>query len=197
MKIVYLDTETTGPDTAKDDVIELGTVHDRVDHAIATGICDAVRGCVWRFKPTVPVTPGALAVHGITDEALAGERTFIEQAGQVATELASADVLVGYNLDFDLQILQGEFKRAKLDWPVRPETLKIDVFKLWKMLEPRDLRSAHKRFAGGDFDGAHSAVGDANATRRVLVGMLGAHNLDLTWSDLAIRADPEHARGVK
>jgi DNA polymerase-3 subunit epsilon len=193
MKILYLDVETTGVDTAKDDVVELAIITDHADRGGATRLEHAISGYTRRYKPTVPIPASAVAIHGISDALVADLLPFSHCVVEVAKILATADVVVGYNLDFDLQMLQGEFKRAHEPWPFKPGVIVVDLWKLWKQLEPRNLQSAHRKFCGGgDFTGQHAASDDALATRRVLVGMLSMHDLmDKPWEHLAQIAEPK------
>jgi len=194
--ILYIDVETTGVDTAKDDVVELAIITDHADRGGATKLEHAISGYTRRYKPTVPIPASAVAIHGISDALVADLLPFSHCVVEVAKILATADVVVGYNLDFDLQMLQGEFKRAHEPWPCKPGVIVVDLWKLWKQLEPRNLQSAHRKFCGGgDFAGHHAASDDALATRRVLVGMLSMYDLmDKPWEHLAQIAEPKTSR---
>ncbi len=79
-----------------------------------------------------------------------------------------AHVLIGYNVGFDLDMLQAEFQRAGLDLLDVSSKLVIDPYWLWRKMEPRGLQQAHQRFVGAAFEGAHRAQADAQRTRRRL-----------------------------
>ena len=67
-KIAFLDVETTGRDSQKDRVIELGIVIGRQGEVIER------HG--WMINPGVPVSAESSAVHGIKDADLVGKPAF-------------------------------------------------------------------------------------------------------------------------
>ena len=58
-----------------------------------------------------PIDP-AERIHGITGAELAAERPFSVYAAQLHEMFSGAEVLIGYNVGFDLDMLQAEFGRA-------------------------------------------------------------------------------------
>lgn len=181
--ILVFDCETTGTDRVRDQVIEL---------CIQTGLADDAPSRVWRLRPQVPIHPGAQAVHGISMADLEGCPAFEAVADEVAAVFAGADVIVGYNLAFDIDMLQAEYTR--IGKPLVDFTQKkiVDPFRLWQQCEPRSLQHAHQRFVGGEFASAHSASADVAATGRVLSGMLKHFSLDGSdWDQIATRCDPQ------
>lgn len=70
----------------------------------------------WLLNPGIPMEPGAVAVHGITDE-YAAEHGMDAAAGvhEIATRVAKAVAcgmaLVGHNITFDLVLLDREIRR--------------------------------------------------------------------------------------
>lgn len=178
------DCETTGIDFAKDQVIELCVQH---------GLDGLGPSRTWRIRPTVPIHPAAQAVHGIAPEDLATCPTFASYADEIAAVFAAADVIVGYNIAFDIEMLQAEYGRIGRP-PLDLSSKKIvDAFRLWQQCEPRSLQHAHRRFVGDEFAAAHSATADVAATARVLVGMLEHFKLDADWTNIASVCDPGRA----
>jgi DNA polymerase-3 subunit epsilon len=178
------DCETTGTDRTRDQVVEL---------CVQVGLGDEARDVkTWRIKPDVPIHPGAQAVHGISIEDLADCPRFAAIADDVTRMFEGADVVVGYNIAFDIDMLQAEY--ARIGRPLLELANKqiIDAFKLWQVCEPRSLQHAHQRFVGNEFASAHSASADVVVTGRVLSGMLRHFSLDgQDWSQLATVCDPE------
>lgn len=175
--VLVLDTETTGTDVQNDQVVEL---------SMMDGIKKDAPCWTVRIKPHVAISPEAQAKHGISMEDLAGCESFSAYAGKVKAKLEAADVLVGYNLrKFDLPLLQAELCRAGVGEAELSGKHLVDVYCLWQNCEPRTLESAHKRFVGGDLDGAHSAEADTRATAAVLKGMARAFKVEETWNGLA------------
>jgi len=122
--MVGFDTETTG----------ISTTHDRiVTAALITRTGDGeptVR--TWLIDPGVPIPAAASAVHGIsTEKAQADGRqpadALAEIAGLLASALGSGIPVVGFNVQFDLSILEAELVRhglptiaERLGGPIRP-----------------------------------------------------------------------------
>jgi DNA polymerase-3 subunit epsilon len=188
VRVIVFDCETTGTDRMQDQIIELCTQH---------GLDDDALNQTWRIKPSVPIHPGAQAVHGITLADLEGCPAFAEVADAILAVFAEADVIVGYNIAFDIEMLQAELARAgrsPLDFQGKQI---VDAFRLWQQCEPRSLQHAHQRFVGNGFAAAHSASADVAATGRVLAGMLRAFNLDgQDWTQIANVCDPGRASWV-
>lgn len=187
-RIIVFDCETTGIDFTRDQVIELCVQH---------GLDDTAHSRTWRIKPSVPIHPAAQAVHGISADELASCPPFADYADEIALVFAQADVIVGYNLSFDIDMLQAEYTR--IGRPLLDLSGKqiVDAFRLWQQCEPRSLQHAHRRFVGDEFAAAHSASADVAATGRVLVGMLRHFNLHgQDWSQIAQVCDPGRASWV-
>ena len=175
-RLVIFDCETTGTDREHDQIIEL---------CVQRGL-DSSDTSTWRIKPAVAIHPGAQAVHGIAIEELADCPEFRELADAIALVFANADVIVGYNIQFDIEMLQAEY--ARIGRPPLDLAGKqiVDAFRLWQQCEPRSLQHAHMRFVGGQFEAAHSASADVAATGRVLAGMIKHFKLDdQDWAQLA------------
>lgn len=187
---MIFDCETTGTDRVTDQIIEL---------CVQRGLDDLAPGAVttWRIKPSVPIHPGAQAVHGISMAELEGCPAFGELADAIERVFAEADVIVGYNLAFDIDMLQAEYARIQrppLDFGGKQI---VDAFRLWQQCEPRSLQHAHQRFVGIQFESAHSASADVAATGRVLSGMLKHFKLDdQDWAQIASVCDPGRASWV-
>lgn len=185
--VLVFDVETTGTDRKKDQVIELCLQRglSGTDHTI------------WRFKPTVPISPGAQAVHGISMDDLEGCPPFAACADEITAMFAEAEVIVGYNLAFDVDMLQAEYERAGRPPLELAGKSVVDPFRLWQQCEPRSLQHAHQRFVGQGFEAAHSAAADVAATGRVLAGMLVAFGLDgEDWGGVAKVCDPQRPTWV-
>jgi DNA polymerase-3 subunit epsilon len=179
--IIVFDCETTGTDKSRDQIIEV---------CIQRGLRGSA--ITWRIKPSVSIHPDAQGVHGITAEDLEHCPTFAELADTIVAELAVADVIVGYNVAFDLEMLYAELVRAGKAQLDTSRKLVVDAYRLWQQCEPRKLQDAHQRFVGEAFEGAHAASADVAATGRVLEGMLDAFGLaGESWDRIARRADPE------
>lgn len=180
--VLVFDVETTGTDRRRDQVIEL---------CVQFGLGDGAPSKTWRIKPEVAISPGAQAVHGISMDDLAGCPSFGELVDEISAVFAGAEVLVGYNLAFDIDMISSEYDRLGRTPPAWSSKTVIDAFRMWQQCEPRSLSHAHKRFVGGGFESAHSAAADVAATGRVLTGMLKTFGLDEhDWRGIATVCDP-------
>lgn len=182
--ILIFDVETTGLQKDHDQIIEL---------AVQAGLdAEAPRRC-WRFCPSVPIDPASERIHGINAADLAAEPPFATCAAELHGMFTEPQVLIGYNVGFDLDMLQAEFRRAGLPPLDVSGKLIVDPCALWRRMEPRGLQQAHQRFVGTTFDGAHRAQADVTATAAVLCGMLAAFGLQAEWHSLA---EPCRRRGA-
>jgi DNA polymerase-3 subunit epsilon len=186
-EVIVFDVETTGTERARDQVIEL---------CVQLGLDEDAPHRVWRLRPSVAISPEAQAVHGISMEDLAGCPRFDEVADEVREVFAQARVLIGYNLAFDIGMLQAEFDRLGQTLELHDKLI-VDAFRMWQQCEPRSLQHAHQRFVGDQFAEAHSAVADVAATGRVLRGMIDAFGLaGRDWGAIAEVCEPERASWI-
>jgi DNA polymerase III subunit epsilon len=176
-RIIIFDLETTGTDLKNDQIIEIGFQEGLEENSPVTVI---------RIKPTIPIAPEAEAVHGIKMKDLEEEKPFSFYATDLKARFAAADFIMGYNVNFDLTILQAEFVRNGFSPLDETKKLYIDPHRIWQEMEPRKLSDAYRRFVGGEIDGAHSAAGDVKATVKVLKGMQSAFSLkEKPWKELS------------
>lgn len=186
IRAVVLDVETTGKEVSRDQIVEISLL-------VGLDVDAECRG--WRIKPSIPIHPEAEKVHGITAEAVANCPTFREAAPTFVPILINADVIVGYNVAFDLDVLQAELERAGLDRLDLTGKHVVDVLRLWHHVEPRTLVAAHERFVGAPLENAHAASVDVAATSRVLDAMLTQFGLlHKSWPELSALANPFAAR---
>lgn len=105
LREIVLDTETTGTEHASGDrVIEIGCV-ELLNH-IPTGKSYHVY-----INPERPVSAGALAVHGLSDEFLADKPVFSAVVDEFV-EFVGDGRLVIHNAAFDVGFLNAEFART-------------------------------------------------------------------------------------
>jgi len=183
--VAIIDVETTGIIPDRDRIIEF---------AAQKGFGPDAFRQAWRVNPGIPIPPQASAVHGISDDDVRDKPPFPALIPVIQKILNGADVIVGYNLEFDLRCIQAEMKRHGVEQFNIDQKLQIDPLKIWRHFEPRKLQDAVKRFAGEDHTSAHSAAGDVEATGKVLTGMLKAFGLDqLSWDDIVNVLEPGRA----
>ena len=102
-KGVVVDTETTGLDHARDKIVELGLVSFEFDPASGQvfrvlEVLDALE------DPGMPIPAESTAVHGITDEMVAGQRI---DDDRVAALVDGAVMVIAHNAAFDRPFLEA------------------------------------------------------------------------------------------
>lgn len=163
--LAVIDTESTGlnPDTARIVSISVLRVEPDGRRSLRSKLVD----------PEQPIPAGATAVHGITNEDVAGNPPFRAYARALAESLEDCDI-AGFAVDrFHLPLLLAEFRRAGVRFSTDNRAV-IDVMSIYHRLEPRDFESAYRKYAAGQGD----EVPERNSGRRseaafeVLLGQL-------------------------
>ena len=175
--IVFFDLETTGVDSASDRFVEISMIKIEVDgkKIVKTR----------RINPECHIPEEATAVHGITDEDVAGEPTFKQIAKSLAQFIEGCD-FGGFNSNrFDLPLLVEEFMRAGVDVDFRKRKF-VDVQTIFHRKEQRTLVAAYKFYCDKDLENAHSAEADTMATYEVLEAQIARYpDIGSTVEELA------------
>ena len=100
---VYIDTETTGMGQ-NDEIVEISVI----DHD-GSVLVDSL------IKPVGKISPGANAIHGITDKMVKNAPRWEEIWRQVEKVIANRVVGI-YNADFDLRMIRQSHERNWLRW---------------------------------------------------------------------------------
>ena len=171
--IAFIDVETTGTRPHLDRIVELSILKIDPDGS------EEYKS--HRVNPEVPIPPDATAVHGITDDDVAGEPTFRQYAKSVHDFLEGCDVS-GFNIiTFDLPFLEAELKRVGVDF-VLPDREIVDSMVIFHQKVPRDqigarnLKAAYLKYCGKELDKAHGAETDATASAEVLDSQIETHS---------------------
>ncbi|MES2864005.1 MAG: 3'-5' exonuclease [Bacteroidota bacterium] len=161
--ICFFDLETTGIDVGKDRIVEIA-----IFKVFPNGNKESK---TWLVNPTIPIPPQTTAVHGITNEKVANEPTFVELSSQIYNMIKDSD-LAGYNSDrFDIPLLAEEMLRAGVDFDMK-NRVSVDVQTIFHKKEERTLSAALKFYCGKNLENAHSAEADTMATYEILLGQL-------------------------
>ena len=160
--MAFIDLETTGLDTNEARIVQLATLK------LTPGGKTILHSRM--VNPGMPIPPGAVAIHGITDQSVAGCPRFREIAPGVAAFLAGCD-LAGYNIAaYDVPLLEAEFRRVGVEFSLEGRRI-VDAMRIFHTREPRNLEGAVRFYCGGrDIEDAHSAEADTLSSFEVLVG---------------------------
>jgi len=155
---ILLDVETTGLDTASDEVVELGMVKFSYhpDGTVAT-VLDSFSSF---NEPTQSIPDDAIKFHGITNEMTAGHKI----DGDAITAFASdAAVIIAHNASFDR-------KFAERYWPVfatKPWACSVNQIE-WRAHGFEGSRLGYLLGGIGMFHRSHRAVDDCHALLEIL-----------------------------
>lgn len=183
--LVFFDIESTGTDAQADRIVELALVR------YLPGEEDQPQVRTRRINPERPIPEEATAVHGITDEDVAGCPRFAQLADSLHAYLAGCD-LAGFNIRrFDLPMLQAEFQRCGKVLDHRGRRL-LDAQVVFHRQEPRNLEAAVQFYVGRELEGAHGAEADALATAEVLFAQIERYGLATDPGELHAWMDESH-----
>lgn len=186
---VVFDTETTGLDTVRDEIVQIGAVRVMSKRLVRGETYETL------VNPGRPIPQGSSRIHGITDE-------MVDQSPDAATALrgfhcfATDAVLVAHNAPFDLAFLKRHEPELELEFdnPVLDTVLLSAV--VFGQTETHTLDAIADRLGVRiDTTVRHTATGDAIATAAVLVKLLPileAHGIH-TFGDATV-AMRKHAR---
>lgn len=161
--IVVLDFETTGLNTAKDRIIEIGAV--KLSHG------QVVESYGQLIDPGIPLPERITEITHIDEGMLKGMPRLEQEIDRFLTFLDGCPI-AAHNAKFDCAVLQSELKRIGREEYKAPQ---IDTLLLSRKLYP-ELKT-HKlgtvcKALGVSLKGAHRAVNDASATGQCLARML-------------------------
>jgi DNA polymerase-3 subunit epsilon len=167
LAFTVLDLETTGLNPlGGDKVVSVGAV--RVDRGRVRE--DDVLDRLVDPGRAIPAT--ATAVHGITDEMVAG-RSRLPAVLADLSRFAADTVLVGHDIAFDLAFLRPVAERHGIDLPTRV----LDTLLISAALHPADGESHALDVVAARLGvpvlGRHTALGDALVTAEILLRMIG------------------------
>ncbi|MGC9359758.1 MAG: exonuclease domain-containing protein [Anaerolineae bacterium] len=164
LTLAVVDVETTGLSPSRGHrVCEIAVVRYASGHPTAT--------FQQLVDPQRPMDPGAFAVHGITDQMLAGAPPFPAIASQVL-ELTRDAILVGHNVWFDTRFLAAELGRAGLSLAPNACLDTLDLARAILELPHYNLSTVSSALGVRVRGRAHRAMADALMTWGVLGRLL-------------------------
>lgn len=191
MKPLFLDTETNGlfdyskpADAEGQPRLAHLTMYARSGRSVWAKVNVYIRPVGWQM------TPETTRINGLTDDKLEEYGIPVREALDVYTHfIESGYCVVAFNADYDLKVLRGELRRAKLD-DLYSRTPSICCMKpctdICKIPKPSG-RGGYKwpklseamQFLGLEQTGAHTALGDTDGCMQVY-DELRRRGVDLT-----------------
>jgi CBS domain-containing protein len=165
LNAVAFDSETTGLDTSKARIIQLGAV--RIHH----GQIIEDDNFQQLVNPAEAIPEASSKIHHIYDQDVADAENFTTVNTNFNDWRGNA-VLIGYASGFDLAMLKREHQLGGLDWQA-PRTL--DVRYLVNILAPNLPDFSLDTIAGWlgvEIKHRHSALGDAIATAQIFIALI-------------------------
>lgn len=199
-RILYFDTETTGLPFKPGDPQRYGRTHNtggypklvQLGWILTDGNDKVISEHCHIIRPEgFSIPEESSSVHGITtDIALKEGKALRDVLLLISKDILQANVLVGHNIDYDVQVLVGELRRKNRKEPLQKLT-EIPVIDTMKSSvrfcaipfpegQPRKydtgcdykypkLRELHFKLFGTEFENAHDALADIRATRKCFV----------------------------
>ena len=173
-RLVVFDFETTGLNSAKDRIIEIGAL--RVEAGRPTAEFSTL------IQPEMPLPETVVRITGITDEMLVGQ-PLIEDKWREFLDFIEGAILVAHNAEFDMAFLRNASQRLgyQVQWPCFC-TLKM-ARQLLPDLESKNLDTLAEHY-GLQFEARHRSIGDCKVTSAVLQSFLNHEGRELQlWDD--------------
>jgi DNA polymerase-3 subunit epsilon/CBS domain-containing protein len=162
---VALDTETTGLDTAKARIVQIGAL------AVSRGRILDGRQIEMLVDPEIAIPSASTRIHGITNAMVRNAPAFAS-AWTAVQAFVENRVIIGHAIGFDLSMLEREATRAGLSWK-KPRSLCVRL--LARLVEPGQTDLSLDAIAarlGIVIEDRHSALGDARAAAEIFVTLL-------------------------
>ena len=161
-----IDTETTGLSPVNDYIVEFSAKKYQVKKERLELLAEKVIF----IRPPFPMPAKASSINGITDADLADKKSENEVVDEIA-EFLQGMILVGYNVKFDIRMLQGMCDRTKTPLSC---TGCLDVLEMARDLVSKKEVENHKLEVLTKYFGLelglrfHSSLDDVEATARLL-----------------------------
>jgi len=158
-----IDVETTGLESFRDRVIEIGVQLFSFDPEGAL-----IEGESWSslINPGIAIPASATAIHGITDLEISGS-PFFSEIRETLDSLLGSRVAVAHNASFDIGFIDAEYRRIGLTSPFGEAA---DSLLLLRQASPNMLSYSLGKAAiilGIERGVSHRALDDAKTSMRI------------------------------
>ena len=168
VRVLFLDTETTGPDPATAEVCEVAFLLAEYNGFTFTGEKQVFETLI---KPSVPIPPEASAVNQISNRMVADYPSadqFTKEIGKLAEK---ADYISAHNLPYDYKILKRQYPSLfnRFNGKMQIDTLRLSRH-IWQEIPSHALQALRYRFELDlDIQGeAHRALFDTELVQSLL-----------------------------
>ncbi len=159
---IFYDTETTGIDKKNHAIIELAA-YDPERNRTFDELID----------PGMPIPSEATAIHGISDDMVAGKPSFQNIAEKFVAFCEGPVILIAHNNDaFDFPFLQSEFAKHSVSFPFEATFDTLKWARRYRGDLPRHTLQILREAYGIPANNAHRALDDVMVLYEVYRGML-------------------------
>jgi DNA polymerase-3 subunit epsilon len=177
--IAFFDLETTGTDVNKDRIVDISVT--KIWNF--TSKFERSETLSYLVNPGIPIPKEASDIHGITDEMVKDAPLFKNIGHLIHAFIQDCD-LGGYNIrKFDIPLLAEELNRCGILLSVDGVNI-FDQYLLYKLLHPRSLSAAYKRYVGKELEDAHRAAIDTSASIEVMRAMIEKGDVPAAGPDI-------------
>jgi len=184
INIVVIDTETTGIDVLKDDIVQLAAVLVQLK---GNGEFAARTLMLTYCNPKVPIDPEAAEVHGITQEMVQyapSSKWALIQLAMVLDELGNTGkvILAGHNSErFDIPLMHNLYPAGLFNKYLHIDTYNLALrmfsdaynkFENPREYKPHKLERMYEWYCGGVSTNAHDAAADCHMAAHLLAKLL-------------------------
>lgn len=177
LQYVSFDVETTGLSPVVARLVEISGVKFYLDGTVVSTFSSLI-------DPEIRIPQEVSAIHGITDEMVAGAPKCDEVIPEFLSWMDDRNtVLVAHNAPFDVEFLQVTISRRKLK---KPSKQVIDTLPLSRQLLPQAPNHQLKtliEYLGLEAGAYHRALADSHHVKNVLCKIVTDNSLR-SWADL-------------
>lgn len=125
------------------------------------------------YDSSYVISPESTAIHGITQEKCKSDgKPFGEVMKLFIDDVKTCDLIIAHNIPFDFNVILAElYRRGMNDEIMTFASVKKTCTMKMRKRRPRKLTLMYKEYFEEDFDNAHDALADVNATARCFAHM--------------------------
>lgn len=165
--LVFLDLASTDLDLNKARIVRISTIKILPDSTkiFVTNL----------INPEQEISKDAVKIHGISQKMIENEKPFLNYAESISKHLSGCDI-VGFGIKrYSLPLLRKEFRKAKVYFSVKNRSV-IDLMRIYHRVEPRDFKSAYKRFTDSKLENYYDSRERVEGMIEIMQGQLKEFN---------------------